>query len=235
MSRMTAAVVAAILAAPAALADSLGTAFTYQGSLSDNGAPASGTYDLRFSLFTIASGGSAAGTPLCADNVAVVNGLFTVQLDFGPMFRGDLLYLEVEVRPDAGQNCTNAACFTVLTPRQALTAAPNAAFALTAALATDAGTVEGLSASFLRNASNINAGTLADNRLTSNIARLNAAQTFTAIPSFNGGTSGLTAPFVVDSATKVTNLNEDLLEGLDSSAFTYRAGAGLNLNSNTFE
>jgi len=43
--------------------------------------------------------------------------------------------------------------------------------------------------------------------------------TFTAIPAFNGGTSGSTAPFTVDSNTVVTNLNADLLDGLDSSQF----------------
>jgi len=45
--------------------------------------------------------------------------------------------------------------------------------------------------------------------------------TFTAIPAFNGGTSGSTAPFTVDSNTVVTNLNADLLDGenlVDSAA-----------------
>jgi hypothetical protein len=44
-------------------------------------------------------------------------------------------------------------------------------------------------------------------------------KTFTAIPAFNGGTSGTSAPFSVDSTQVVTNLNADLLDGNHASAF----------------
>ncbi len=37
--------------------------------------------------------------------------------------------------------------------------------------------------------------------------------TFTGVPAFNGGTTGSTAPFAVDSATLVTNLNAEFLGG----------------------
>lgn len=43
--------------------------------------------------------------------------------------------------------------------------------------------------------------------------------TFNGIPAFNGGTSGSTAPFTVDSTTVVTNLNSDMLDGLHASDF----------------
>ncbi|ETB63582.1 TPA: hypothetical protein DIC38_02640 [Candidatus Nomurabacteria bacterium] len=43
--------------------------------------------------------------------------------------------------------------------------------------------------------------------------------TFSAIPAFNGGTSGSTAPFSVDSNTLVSNLNADLLDGHDTAYF----------------
>ena len=55
---------------------------------------------------------------------------------------------------------------------------------------------------------------------------VDGALTFTAIPAFNGGTSGSTAPFTVDSTTLVTNLNSDLLDNqqgtyyLDYNNFT---------------
>ena len=39
-----------------------GTAFTYQGQLSDGGAPARGIYDLLFTIYDLATGGSAIGT-----------------------------------------------------------------------------------------------------------------------------------------------------------------------------
>ena len=46
------------------------------------------------------------------------------------------------------------------------------------------------------------------------------AITFTAIPAFNGGTSGVDAPFTVDSTFLVSNLNADLLDGQEGSYYT---------------
>ena len=42
---------------------------------------------------------------------------------------------------------------------------------------------------------------------------ISANHTFTGIPNFNGGTSGSSAPFSVDSNTKVALLNADLVDG----------------------
>src|SRR6266542_1381906 len=66
---------------------SQGTAFTYQGRLNDNGAPANGNYGMMFYLCdTPASGGQLANLGIV--NVPVSNGLFTVTLDFGANFPG---------------------------------------------------------------------------------------------------------------------------------------------------
>ena len=46
---------------------------------------------------------------------------------------------------------------------------------------------------------------------------ISAVQTHTAIPAFNGGVSGSTAPFTCDSTFVVANLNASLLEGQNSS------------------
>ena len=51
-------------------------------------------------------------------------------------------------------------------------------------------------------------------------------KTFNAIPAFNGGTSGSTAPFTVDSTQVVTNLNADLLDGQHGTY--YAATSSLN-------
>jgi hypothetical protein len=60
------------------------TAFTYRGKLDDAGGPASGLHDFRFLLFNAAApGGVVIGPPICADDVDVVDGVFTVELDFG--------------------------------------------------------------------------------------------------------------------------------------------------------
>lgn len=50
--------------------------------------------------------------------------------------------------------------------------------------------------------------------------------TFNAIPAFNGGTPGSSAPFTVDSTYLVSSLNADLLDGLSSNAFLQVGGTG---------
>ena len=121
---------AAVLAA-AALATTLpleaqpvGTAFTYQGRLTDAGNPASGAYDLQFALFDSAVGGGQVGSTLTRDDVVVTSGLFTVSLDFGSAFAGSKRWLQLSVRPGAGTGA-----FTPLAGRQELTPSPNASFA----------------------------------------------------------------------------------------------------------
>lgn len=48
---------------------------------------------------------------------------------------------------------------------------------------------------------------------------LSESEVVTGIPAFNGGTSGGSAPFAVDSDSVVANLNADLLDGAEASAF----------------
>jgi hypothetical protein len=57
-------------------------------------------------------------------------------------------------------------------------------------------------------------------RISAVFARLDVAQVFTEIPAFNGGTSGVSAPFSVDSTYLVTNLNAELLGGQAGSYYT---------------
>jgi hypothetical protein len=105
-----------------------GTAFTYQGQLSANGAPANGSYDLAFTLYdsTNIPGNVIAG-PLTNAATAVSNGLFAVTLNFGGgIFTGANYWLDISVSP-AGSNT-----FTGLSPRQQLTHTPYAIFANTA-------------------------------------------------------------------------------------------------------
>src|SRR5262245_52080823 len=79
------------------------TAITYQGKLSDNGAPANSTYDLQFKLFDAIAGGAQIGATLTKTTVQVTNGVFTVQLDFGVnAFSGADRFLEIGVRPTGG-------------------------------------------------------------------------------------------------------------------------------------
>jgi len=101
-----------------------GTAFTYQGRLTDGPDTATGIYDLSFSLFAASSGGAPVSGPLTTNSVAVSNGLFTVTLDFGTSaFPGADRFLEIGARTNGG------GAFTTLTPRQKLTATPYAVMA----------------------------------------------------------------------------------------------------------
>ncbi len=98
-----------------------GTAFTYQGQLQNNGSPASGTYNLEFSLFNANTGGTAVAGPVTTNDVVVTNGLFTVLIDFGPgVFTGETNWLQIGVETN-GVNT-----FTTLAPRQELTPTPYA-------------------------------------------------------------------------------------------------------------
>ena len=104
------------------------TAFTYQGQLRDADQPASGSFDVRAILFTTDVGGSQVGPIVTLPAVAVVNGIFTTELDFGPgAFNGEPRWVELAVRR------TGAPGFTRLDPRQPITPAPFAQFALTPA------------------------------------------------------------------------------------------------------
>jgi chromosome segregation ATPase len=63
-------ILATCLAATAQAAP-LGTAFTYQGRLTEGGSPANGSYDLRCALFDAASAGNQIGAAVTNRNVAV--------------------------------------------------------------------------------------------------------------------------------------------------------------------
>src|SRR5436305_496755 len=95
--------------------------FTYQGRLTDGGTAANGNYDLQFALFDSLSGGTQVGSTQTLNTVAVSNGVFTVSLDFGTTsFNGANRFLEISARPSGGGS------FTLLTPRQQVTATPYA-------------------------------------------------------------------------------------------------------------
>jgi hypothetical protein len=216
-----------VLAVPLAFAEPLTTAFTYQGELAANGSPAQGVFDLRFSLYDSASGGLPLTGSLCADNLAMSAGRFSVTLDFGEAFAGQERFLEIEVRADAGQNCAVGGGYVTLSPRQRLTAAPNAVFALAAGeaqAAADSQTLNGQPASFYSNAANLT-GTLPDARLSGNVTTLSGNQTFSGAKTFSATPAFANPgqPFTVNSSTKVNSLNADLLDGLDSTAFAAAA------------
>jgi hypothetical protein len=103
----------------------IGTAFTYQGQLKNASGPINGNCDLQFGLWdTPGNAAGQIGTTQDKSNVTVINGLFTVQLDFGAnVFNGEARWLELAVRCPAGSGN-----YATLSPRQPLTPAPYAMY-----------------------------------------------------------------------------------------------------------
>jgi hypothetical protein len=96
-------------------------AFTYQGRLNLGGAPATGLFDLQFSLFSAPTAGTQSGSTVTNLATPVTNGLFTSTLDFGDaVFSGSPRWLEIAVHGPGDPG------YTTLAPRQALTATPYA-------------------------------------------------------------------------------------------------------------
>jgi hypothetical protein len=218
-----------LLAAQTALAQS--SVFTYQGRLTDEGVPSNGTYELEFKLFDAASGGTQQPQPspvtiqfTGAQAVAVVNGLFTVQLDFGAdAFPGAARYLEIGVR-HAGDST-----FTTLSPRQPISSTPYAIRSASAATATDfsgslAGDVTGTQGATVVNAvggqsaANVASAASAANAATDAntagaIVKRDASGNFSAgtiTASLNGNASTATTATTATNATSATNFSGSL-------------------------
>ena len=119
------------LCIPAGAVFAQSSAFTYQGKLTENGAPANGIYEMRFRLFNQVANGFEFGTPKTIPNISVAGGIFTVKLEIGDWtFDQNDRFMEIAVRPQGSVNP-----FTVLAPLQQITLAPKALFSEAAAIA----------------------------------------------------------------------------------------------------
>jgi hypothetical protein len=110
----------------------LGTGFTYQGEIQENGSPVNGTVHLRFSLWDAVgsgqppTGGNQIGSSQLVPSVSASEGVFSVILnasgEFGEnAFNGEARWLQIEVCADTG-----CASLSILSPRQPVTGAPYA-------------------------------------------------------------------------------------------------------------
>jgi hypothetical protein len=107
-----------------AYAEPIGSSFVYQGLVSESGVPVEGACDFRFRLWNAQAGGVPIGPQLAAGGVPTSAGRFAVELDFGSAFAAETRWLEVSVRRVGGPD------FVILTPRQRVSPAPVALFAL---------------------------------------------------------------------------------------------------------
>ena len=160
-------------------AATLGSAFTYQGRLTDAGAPANGAYDLTFTLYDAVAAGTTVGTSNVVHDLGITNGLFTVTLDYGAApFDGSERWLEIAVRPGA-----SAGDYTNVAPRQPITATPYALRALNFSGAISNAQLAGnySSAVNMTNAGNRFAGTFSGNG--GGLTNLNAANLVGPVPA----------------------------------------------------
>jgi len=99
--------------------------FTYQGRLIDGEDAADGLYDLQFKLFDVNTAGDQLGDDVNKPDVDIIDGYFTVELDFNDAsaFDGSSRWLEIGVRPG---ELSDPNAYTTLGPRQEITAAPYA-------------------------------------------------------------------------------------------------------------
>ena len=207
-----------------ATAQAQGTAFTFQGRLTDGGNPANGLYDFRSGPVATNSGGALVAGPFTNTAVMVSNGLFVLTLDYGPVFDGTPYWLQIGVRTNGGGT------FIGLSPRPEVTPTPYAIFAITAsnlsgtlpaaqlsgiipsadisgaygnalnlnnAANTFTGSFSGNGASLTSlNANNLAGGTVPDARLSANVALRAGGNTFTGNQTITSGNVGIgtTAP-----------------------------------------
>jgi hypothetical protein len=170
----------------------------YQGRLVDptTGAPkADGSYSMTFRIYDAATLGTTLWTEI--KDITVSKGLFSTLLGDvtalpATVFDGNDRWLGVKVGADAEA-----------TPRMRLAFVPYATWAINAAA------LGGQASAFYRNASNINAGTLADARIADTITRDSEVKSL--ITGADGAGSTLDA---------------DLLDGQDSTF--YRNASNLN-------
>ncbi|MFN2578359.1 MAG: hypothetical protein ABR607_11780, partial [Pyrinomonadaceae bacterium] len=210
------------------------TAFSYQGRLTDNGAPANSNYDLQFTLWDALSGGTQQPQPAAAtltkSNVAVTGGVFSVLLDFGvSAFPGADRFLEVGVRPGG-----TAAAFTILAPRQQISSTPYALRTLNATAA------DSLSSACVGCVQDAQINSVAASKLTGNLpasslptdstSYIQNKSTLQANSSFNisgnGTAAGTLTGNVINAATQYNISGNRVLSTAGTNNLFAGAGAG---------
>ena len=168
------------------------TVFTYQGKLDVAGSPPAVAYDFEFTLLDAALGGSVVAAPVTVEDVMLDDGVFSVELDFGAVFGSDSRWLEIGVRDgdDTGP-------FTLLTPRQRVSAVPQAGFAQVAAVAD---TLDGLDSSQFLTAAG---GTVGDLTLTGQLCLGGECRTSWQHDHFGENWTGDADSRACDSSTAV--------------------------------
>ena len=180
-----------------------GTAFTYDGLLQKGSFPQNGTFNFSFTLFNVATNGTAIAGPLYITGVTVKSGAFTAMPDFGgAVWNGQTVWLEIGVE---GPGETT---YTPLSPRQQIMPTPYAIYA--------------------ESANNLS-GTLSFSQLTGTINNSQLANNSITVTTGTGLSGGTTVPLDGGSLnllnTGVTSLTGG--DGVTVSAATGNLTLGL--------
>lgn len=202
--------------------------FTYQGKLSDGGAPASGEFDLRFRLFDQES--EPMSDFIVREDVSVTNGIFTLQLDFAQtaFTNAQARSLEIGVRRGA-----ETGAFTTLAPRQPFASAPYAIQSLAADTAINTQNVGGTPAAQIIKEGDTRLSDARTPAPGSGNYIQNQSSAPQATTNFNIGGTG-TANIL--NATTQFNLNGNRVLAVagDNTFVGTNAGASNTGNANTF-
>ena len=154
-------IISMFVAVTAVSAFAQGSGFNFQGRMNDGANPANGHYDLQFRLFDAVTGGNQINSIVSVPDTILVNGVFSVTLDFGASAfnNPNSVFIEIAVKLNGSPNA-----FTILGPRQQLTAVPFAVRAISADSATSA--LNAFNAGNATNAQNAVNATTATNALS---------------------------------------------------------------------
>jgi hypothetical protein len=268
---------AAFFLAAAANLLAQGSAISYQGRLNVSGSPANTNYDFRFTVYDAVTNGNAVSVAVTNLALPVATGLFTAKLDFGAgVFNGTQNGSNYWM--DIGVRAIGAGSFTVLSPRQPILPVPYALFATSASNLLGrlpsaqfsgsysnavnfsnvtnrfTGAFSGSGSNLVNlNAANISSGTLADARLSANVALLNGTQIFSGGNTFNGAStfngqgtfaggatfnsaSSFTAPITSSAANSFTGVNtfNNLANSFSGSFFGNGLVGWIGTNATSF-
>lgn len=176
-------IISVFIVLTAATAFAQGTSFNFQGRLNDGTNPANGQYDLQFRLFSAVTGGGQTGATISRPATILINGVFSVNLDFGATAFNNpsSVFLEIGVKPAGSPNA-----YTILGPRQQLTVVP---FSVRANNATNADNA--INAQNAVNATNAITATTANNALNFGGDNPNQYVRFNSPNAFNIGNVGI--------------------------------------------
>jgi hypothetical protein len=187
--------------------------------LTDGSTVANGAYDLQFALYDTATGSGQIGTTQSLAGVQVVNGIFTVSLDFGAgTFPGSSRFLEIRIKLPAD------AAYTTLTPRQAITSAPIAIRSLSAGTADSA--TNAINATSAVNAETLD-GIDSTGFVPSNTTAFVRNQTAQQTANFNISGTGTVGGALTANTVTSTGTSNLIFVGQSSS----NIGAWLRLNN----